>query len=69
MEPDERLAFILTEIANLREALQTLEFHAVQLCRDFGMTWDRIGEAHDPPISRVRAMKRYSHPKARRQRS
>ena len=65
--PDRRLAAVLEEVANLREALQELEFQVVHLCRELGMTWERIGEAHPEPISRVRAAKRYSHPKPSRQ--
>jgi len=69
MDPDERLARVLSEIAALRTALQALEFHAMHLANELKMSWDRIGEAHDPPISGVRASKRYSHPKPRRQTS
>lgn len=68
MDPDERLARLLADITALRDALQHTEYNAVHLAHDLGMSWDRIGEAHDPPISGVRAAKRYSHPKPRRSR-
>lgn len=68
MDPDERLAHLLADIAALREAFQQMEYNAVHLAHDLGLSWDRIGEAHDPPISGVRASKRYSHPKPRRHR-
>lgn len=63
---EERLRAVLKELANLKEAHERLEYETVQLARHLGMSWARIGEAHDPPISRERATKRYSHPKPRR---
>lgn len=66
---EERLRTVLRELATLKEAHEQLEFETVQLARHLGMSWTRIGEAHDPPISREAATKRYSHAKPRRRRS
>jgi hypothetical protein len=63
---EERLRVVLGEVAMIYDACQQLEHHVVHLAHELGMTWARIGEAHDPPISRERATKRYSHPKPRR---
>lgn len=63
---EERLRAVLQELGKLKEAHELLEYATVQLARQLGMSWARIGEAHDPPISRERATKRYSHPKPRR---
>lgn len=65
-DPDARLAELLAELGQARAAYQRLEHLIIHFARDFGMSWDRIGEAHDPPISNQRAGKRYSHPKPRR---
>lgn len=61
-----RMAIILEEIGAIRESLDRLEFEVAGMARDNGATWDAIGEAHDPPIARQTAQKKYSHPKPRR---
>lgn len=61
-----RLAAILGEISAIRDRLDQLEFELAGLARDNGATWDAIGEAHDPPIARQTAQKKYSHAKPRR---
>lgn len=66
--PEERLAAVLGHIQTLELALRNLQHDLVQLVNGLGMSWDKIGEAHDPPISRQAARKRYSHPKQRRTR-
>lgn len=66
--PDDRLAAVLRHIHTIESALRDLQYDLVKLVNDTGVSWDRIGEAHDPPISRQAARKRYSHPKPRRHR-
>ena len=66
--PDERLAAVLGHIQVLQVTLRDLQYDLVHLVNSLGVSWDRIGEAHDPPISRQAARKRYSHPKPRRAR-
>lgn len=61
-----RLRRVLTELAALRDHLRRLEYEAVQVARAAGLTWEQIGEAHEPPISRQRAQQRYNQPKQRR---
>lgn len=63
-----RLRAVLKEISRLRDALQQLEHEVVHLTISLGVTWEEVGEAHDPPIARQNAQKRYSHPKPRRAR-
>jgi hypothetical protein len=65
---EERLVAVLSHIQAMEVALRYLQHDLVQLVNSLGVTWDTIGEAHDPPISRQAARKRYSHPKPRRTR-
>lgn len=65
---EERLRRVLRQLESLRQAHRALEHEVITLVNELGISWDRIGEAHDPPISRQAAKKRYSHPKPRRQR-
>lgn len=62
-----RLSALLSELAELRGLIETIENDVVLFARDLGATWEAIGEAHDPPIARQTAQKKYSHPKPRRQ--
>jgi len=62
-----RLSALLSELAAIRQLVEALENDVVLFARDMGATWEAIGEAHDPPIARQTAQKRYSHPKPRRQ--
>lgn len=64
-----RLSDLFSEIAEMHQVLERLEHNVVQFARDMGITWEAIGEAHDPPIARQTAQKRYSHPKPRRSRA
>lgn len=68
VSPEDRLAAVLASIRTIEESLQALRYDVVHLINDQGVSWDQIGEAHDPPISRQAARKRYSHPKPRRNR-
>lgn len=65
---EERLRWILIQLAELQIAHDHLEHEIVWLVNELGMSLDAVGEAHDPPISRQAVRKRYSHPKRRRQR-
>lgn len=64
----DRLSALLSELATLRTLLESIENDVVLLARDMGATWEAVGEAHDPPIARQTAQKKYSHPKPRRER-
>lgn len=61
-----RLRAVLAEIKALRDSLQHLEHDVAHLVVSLGVTWEELGEAHDPPMARQNAQKRYSHPKPRR---
>ena len=61
-----RLRAVLSEIKALHETLQRLEHEVAHLAVSLGVTWEELGEAHDPPVARQNAQKRYSHPKPRR---
>lgn len=63
---EQRLAAVLAEMATISDALQRLEHDVAHLVNELGVTWDVIGDAHDPPISRQAARKRYDRPKPRR---
>lgn len=65
---EQRLAAVLAELADLSAIIQRLEHDVTHLINELGVTWDAIGEAHDPPISRQAARKRYARPKPRRAR-
>lgn len=65
---EQRLRRVLAQLVEVREAHERLEHEIVNLVNELGVSWDMIGEAHDPPISRQAASKRYSHPKPRRRR-
>lgn len=68
-ELEPRYRRILDEIAALRSSLERLEVDVVQLLRDYGVTWEAIGEGLDPPISRQAAARRFEQPRRRRRRS
>lgn len=61
------LRIVVEELRALGSHLQQLEYSVIRLMRAQGVTWEAIGEAHEPPLSRQRAAERYSHPKPRRQ--
>lgn len=65
---EQRLRAVLSRLAELADLRERLEYELVTLVNQLGVSWDRIGEAHEPPISRQAARKRYSHPKRRRRR-
>lgn len=67
LEP--RYRRILDEVGALRASLDRLEVDVVQLLRDYGVTWEAIGEGLDPPISRQAAARRFEQPRRRRRRS
>lgn len=66
---DAHLQRVIATLAAMRNAQERLEHEVIALINRLDVSWDRIGEAHDPPISRQAARKRYSHPKPRRFRS
>lgn len=63
---EQLLRRILAQLGDLQVAHAQLEHDLVWFINALGMSFDRIGEAHDPPISRQAVRKRYSHPKRRR---
>lgn len=60
------LVALLEELAEVRRRIDFVEYHAVQLLRAVGATWEDIGEALG--ISRQAARQRFSQPR-RRQRA
>jgi hypothetical protein len=64
-----RLRELLADLAEAHRLLQKFEHDLTHFAHETGMSWERIGECHDPPISRQRARQRYDKPKPRRERS
>lgn len=63
---DEQITRVLRQLGSLRQHQQELEYEIIRLINQLGVSLDRIGEAHEPPISRQRVRKRYDKPKPRR---
>lgn len=54
---------VLEELVAARRHLDLVEYHAVQMVRGAGATWEDIGEAYG--ISRQAARQRFSQPRRR----
>lgn len=57
---------LLREVAELRRRADLIEYRAIELVRESGVTWEDIGEALG--ISRQAARERFGKPRQRRKR-
>lgn len=55
---------LLEEVLECRRRLDAIEYHAIELVREGGATWEDIGDALG--ISRQAARERFSVPRQRR---
>lgn len=55
---------LLQEVAEARRRMDRIEYHAVELVRAAGATWEDIGETFG--ISRQAARQRFGEPRPRR---